>query len=33
LADKVASGQECGLNFEGSAVIMENDVLEFYQKM
>lgn len=32
LADKVSSGQECGLSFEGSPIIEEGDVLEFYEE-
>ncbi|MFA5029789.1 MAG: translation initiation factor IF-2 [Patescibacteria group bacterium] len=30
--DKVHSGQECGINFEGKAAIEVGDVLEFYQE-
>jgi translation initiation factor IF-2 len=30
LIEKVAAGQECGLSFEGKAVIEPGDVLEFY---
>ncbi len=32
LTDKVATGQECGLSFEGSPIIEEGDVLEFYEE-
>lgn len=32
LVEKVASGQECGINFEGKPVVEEGDVLEFYQE-
>ncbi|MFA6422080.1 MAG: translation initiation factor IF-2 [Candidatus Buchananbacteria bacterium] len=32
LAEKVNSGQECGLSFEGNSVIEEKDGLEFYQE-
>ena len=30
MIDKVSAGQECGLNFEGKAVIELGDILEFY---
>lgn len=30
--EKIASGQECGINFEGNPVIEVGDVLEFYQE-
>lgn len=30
IIEKVAAGQECGLNFEGKAVVENGDVLEFY---
>jgi len=30
IAEKVAAGQECGLSFEGKAVIELGDILEFY---
>lgn len=30
--DKVSSGTECGLNYEGDPVIEEGDVLEFYRE-
>ncbi|HQA63515.1 MAG TPA: translation initiation factor IF-2, partial [bacterium] len=30
--EKVASGQECGISFEGKAIIKEGDILEFYQQ-
>ena len=32
IADKVGLGQECGLSFEGNPVIIEGDVLEFYEE-
>lgn len=30
ISEKVAAGQECGINFEGKAVIEPGDILEFY---
>lgn len=30
--DKVTSGQECGISFEGKPIIKEGDILEFYQQ-
>lgn len=30
--DKVGSGQECGITFEGNPIIEEGDILEFYQE-
>ena len=32
ITDKVNSGQECGLSFEGNPVIETGDVLEFYEE-
>ena len=32
ITDKVGLGQECGLSFEGNPVIVEGDVLEFYEE-
>lgn len=32
LAEKVGAGQECGLSFEGSPIVEEGDVLEFYEE-
>lgn len=32
VVERVPSGQECGINFEGHANIIEDDVLEFYQE-
>lgn len=31
-ADRVSTGQECGLSFEGSPIIEEGDILEFYEE-
>lgn len=33
MVNKVSSGQECGVDFEGKGIIKEGDVLEFYQKI
>jgi translation initiation factor IF-2 len=33
LAEKVSSGQECGISFEGKGLIEEGDILEFYQEI
>jgi translation initiation factor IF-2 len=30
--DKVGSGQECGITFEGKPIIEEGDILEFYEE-